>query len=334
MNVQDIFALATKLGIENDLRGKKAVEKMLARKKELYDKMSATQKKEFDTEALWNPYIDGRIHYIATGAGQIKKVLAGIDMEGDEVLLADRLGNIDLIIAHHPRGKALADLHDVMHLQAEVIADYGVPINIAESLIRERIDEVARGVHPGNHQRPIDIARLLNISYINTHTQTDNLVATFLKNLIAKKKPEYVSDILELLKEIPEYQEAIRQGTGPRLFAGAPGNRAGRIAVTEITGGTEGSVKIYERMAAAGVGTIVAMHQSEEHKKQAEAAHINVVIAGHMSSDSLGMNLFLDELEKKGIEIVPCSGLIRVSRVHKPARTKAKAAPARRGRRR
>jgi len=29
----------------------------------------------------------------------------------------------------------------------------------------------------------------------------------------------------------------------------------------------------------------------------------------------LGMNIFLDELEKKGIEIVPCSGLIRVSRI-------------------
>jgi len=33
-----------------------------------------------------------------------------------------------------------------------------------------------------------------------------------------------------------------------------------------------------------------------------------------MSSDSIGMNLFLDELEKKGIEIIPCSGMIRVSR--------------------
>jgi hypothetical protein len=42
---------------------------------------------------------------------------------------------------------------------------------------------------------------------------------------------------------------------------------------------------------------------------------MNVIISGHMSSDSLGMNLFLDELEKKGIEIVPCGGLIRVSRV-------------------
>ena len=30
--------------------------------------------------------------------------------------------------------------------------------------------------------------------------------------------------------------------------------------------------------------------------------------------DSLGMNLYLDELEKKGAEVIPCSGLIRVSR--------------------
>ena len=57
------------------------------------------------------------------------------------------------------------------------------------------------------------------------------------------------------------------------------------------------------------------MHLSEEGRKQAEKYHVNVVIAGHISSDSLGMNLFLDELQKKGIEIVPCSGLIRYSRI-------------------
>jgi hypothetical protein len=57
------------------------------------------------------------------------------------------------------------------------------------------------------------------------------------------------------------------------------------------------------------------MHQSEEHRKEAEAANINVVIAGHMSSDSLGMNLFLDELEKQDIEVIPCSGLIRIKRI-------------------
>ena len=48
--------------------------------------------------------------------------------------------------------------------------------------------------------------------------------------------------------------------------------------------------------------------------------HLNVIVAGHMSSDSLGLNLFLDNLEKKGVAIVPRSGFNRVSRVRKVRR--------------
>ena len=102
-----------------------------------------------------------------------------------------------------------------------------------------------------------------------------------------------------------------------KIFSGHKENHCGKIALTEITGGTEGAPKIYEKLAIAGIGTIVGMHMSEEHKKEAEASHINVIIAGHISSDSLGMNLFLDELEKKGIEIISACGLIRVNRIKK-----------------
>lgn len=312
MTIQQIFDLAIKMGIDSDLRGRASVLKMLKRKKEQYEKLGKEQKEEFDLEALTNPYLDSRIHFDSE-KNPIKKILAGIDMEGDEIFLAEKLG-VDLVLAHHPRGKALASLADVMHLQAEIYAQYGVPINIAEAIQKSRIEEVARGVNPVNHYRPIDITRLLKISYINVHTPCDNLVANFLKKKITAAKPEYVGEILKLLKEIPEYKEAIKQGAGPRLFAGHPDNHCGKVAVTEITGGTEPSAKIYEKLAQAGVGTIIGMHQSEEHKKEAEAAHINVIIAGHMSSDSIGMNLFLDELEKKGIEIIPCSGLIRIKR--------------------
>ena len=59
------------------------------------------------------------------------------------------------------------------------------------------------------------------------------------------------------------------------------------------------------------------MHMSEEHKKKAEKYHINVVIAGHIASDSLGMNLLLDEIEKKGVKVIPVSGLTRVKRFKK-----------------
>jgi len=116
------------------------------------------------------------------------------------------------------------------------------------------------------------------------------------------------------LEGIPEYKEAKKLGTGPKIFVGSPENRCGKIGLIEITGGTEFSPKLYEKIAVAGVGTVVGVHMREENRKEAEAANINVAIAGHISSDSLGMNLFLDELEKQGIEIIPCSGLIRISR--------------------
>jgi hypothetical protein len=140
------------------------------------------------------------------------------------------------------------------------------------------------------------------------------LAAKFLKDLIENKNIERVSDLISILKEIPEYKEASKIGVGPKIFVGGPENRCGKIAMSEITGGTEGSPKLYEKMANAGIGTVVGMHVSEEHKKEAETANVNIVIAGHISSDSLGVNLFIDELEKQGIEVISCSGFTRVSR--------------------
>ena len=258
--------------------------------------------------------MDTRIYHIVADT-EVKKVLAGIDIEPAELLLAKEIGGIDLIIAHHPLGKGLAHLSDVMDLQCDALNYYGVPINIAEGLMRERISEVARGVNAVNHQRTVDTAKLLGISLMNSHTPCDNLAAKFIKDLIEKENPERIEELMDLLKEIPEYKEAIKIGAGPKIFTGNLENRSGKIAVTELTGGTEPGPKIYEKMANAGIGTVIGMHMQEESKKEAEASNINVVIAGHMSSDSLGMNLFLDELGKRGIEIVPCSGLIRISRI-------------------
>ncbi|XOB42045.1 MAG: NGG1p interacting factor NIF3 [Candidatus Nealsonbacteria bacterium] len=316
MKINEIYNLAIEMGIEADFRGKEGVEKFLERKREKYEKLEDKEKEEFDKEALENPYLDSRILNIAEDK-EIKKVLIGIDIAPAEILLAKEIGDIDLIISHHPLGRGLAHLADVMDLQCDVLNFYGVPINIAEGLMKERIDEVSRGVNKLNHQRTVDTAKLLKVNLMNSHTPCDNLAAKFLKNLIEKEKPERIDDLMDLLKEIPEYKEALKIGAGPKIFVGDKENRCGKIALTEITGGTEGSPKLYEKMAQAGIGTIIGMHQSEEHRKEAESANINVVIAGHMSSDSLGVNLFLDELEKKGIEIIPCSGLIRISRVKK-----------------
>lgn len=314
MTTKDIYKLLIKLGKEADLRGADKVEKYLKKINKKFDSLTDDKKEFFDIEKFSNPYSDSRILF--DSGKEVKKIMAGIDVETPELLLAKNLSDIDLAISHHPEGLGLADLSSVMDLQAQVLADYGVPINIAESVIKPRISEVNRGVAPANYDRSVMAAEMLGIDYMCMHTPADNMSAQFVINLLDKNKEEIetVNDIIELLHTVPEYRTARKSKSGPTIFAGSEDNSCGKIVVTEFTGGTSGSKDIYEKMAQYGIGTVIGMHMSEEHRKEAEKYHINVVVAGHMASDSLGMNLLLDEIEKKGIEVVPASGLIRVKR--------------------
>jgi len=325
LTVKQIYQLAISLGVAHDLRGSALVKNKLVRLNKRYQGMSFKEQKEFDTERLTNPFSDSR--YFSDPNKQVKRIMAGIDIDVSELLLAKELGKdqkIDLVLGHHPLGVGLAGLHEVMDLQVELLAKYGVPINIAESLTHIRMSEVARGLSPVNHNRVIDAARLLDIPLMCVHTPADNLVADFLDKEIKKngKNLETVGELLDLLKKIPEYEIAMKHKAGPRLFTGKEDNYLGKIALTEITGGTEGGKEIYQHMAQAGIGKIVGMHMREDNRTVAEASHLNIVIAGHMSSDSIGMNLFLDELEKRGVEVIACSGLTRYSRNPKKAKKK------------
>lgn len=317
LTLGEIYETAVSLGIKADPRGEGGIKKLLLRRKKAYEELTKTKKSEYDAEDLVNPYSDSRI-LLGEKTLKVDHVLAGIDMNASEVLLADRLnqkgGSIDLLIAHHPEGGPLAALHEVMDLQADLMANYGVPINIAEGLMKDRIGEVHRRFSPVNHNQAVDAARLLGLALMCTHTITDNLVYQFLEDVFRKNPADTVGDVMSRLKEIPEYQEALRGKAGPMIFNGSEENRAGKVAPLDITGGTEPSHLVYEKLAAAGVGTIIAMHASEDHRKECAKFHINLVIAGHMSSDSLGMNIFLDEIEKQGVKVTACSGLIRVRR--------------------
>lgn len=317
MTLKEMYEVAVEAGIDADPRGRDGVIKYLARRKKEYDALSKDKQADYDLEDLKHPFADSRI-LLGDPNLKVSKVLAGIDIEASEALLANALNEkgagINLLITHHPSGAPYAALHEVMDMQADTMVRYGVPVNIAEGVLRDRISEINRKISPRNHNQAVDAARLLGLAFMATHTITDNLVFDFLERLFAEKDAETVGDVLTILRAIPEYQEAIRGKAGPQLFAGNEKNRAGKIAPLEITGGTEGPAIVYEKLAQAGVGTIISMHASEEHRTEAQKHHINLVVAGHMSSDSIGMNLLLDKYEAKGIEIVACSGLIRVSR--------------------
>lgn len=317
MKLIQLYKKAIQTGIENDPRGKDEVLKELEKRKKDYESIPEKKKEFFDTESLENPYSDSRILF-GTGNEDIKTIIAGIDMEVGEVVLADSLRKngtqVDLILSHHPEGSAYARLFSVMYMQADILGRFGVPINIAESLMEGRIKEVERKLMPVNHTRAVDAARLLNIPFMCLHTPADNMVATYLQKLFNEKKPYTLDDVIDLLLEIPEYRDAEKNNAGPKILIGSKERKAGKIFV-DMTGGTEGAKDIFQSIALSGINTIVAMHLSEEHRKEAEKNHINVVIAGHIASDNVGLNLLLDKItEGEDIKILECSGFKRIKR--------------------
>ena len=317
MKLRELFELAIQTGMDADPRGRAAALQDLQETKRTYDELKAEDRASFDVDKLTNPYADSRILH-GEPDRDVNKLLVGIDIETPELLLADRLNekgaSVDLVLGHHPEGRAYASFYEVMGMQAEILSRFGVPINVAESQLDVRMKEVARSVLPSNHARPVDAARLLGIAYACIHTPADNLVSTYLQSLFDRERPARLRDVLRLLKEIPEYREAAKINAGPRLFVGADDQRSGRIFV-KMTGGTSGAKDTIERLSQSGVGTLVCMHMSDDHRKEAEKHHLRVVVAGHIASDNIGLNLLLDAIGKHGpLEVLECSGFRRITR--------------------
>jgi len=319
LTLKQIYDMAIATGRKQDPRPKKEIEVILSRNKKQYEKAEGKKKECFDKECLVNPYLDSRILYGSLNAS-IKSVLACIDADPSEILLAHALRgegtSIDMVMSHHPEGRALTDLAQVMRVQDTISEELGISPNIAEKLMNKRMAVIDRAVHPINHYQAVDMARLLKIPFMCCHTPADNCVHTFLVNFIEKNKKKWstIEDFTDALLEIPEFFEGEKMGAGPKIFLGSKDSKLGKIAVTGMTGGTSGSEDMYEHYSHAGVGTLVQMHIPEAHREKAEKHHLNIVITGHIPSDSLGLNLLLDSIEKKGVKIIPASGFIRVKR--------------------
>jgi putative NIF3 family GTP cyclohydrolase 1 type 2 len=318
MKLMELYKKAISIGIENDLRDKKEINKTLRDEKEKLENLKKEDKEFYDHDRLFNPFADSRILNGAPNT-EVKKVIMGIDMEVGEVLLAHQLNKeasqkIDLIVAHHPEGYALAQLYDVMKLQIDLLAQYGITLSVAEQLMEKRISEVERRILPANHSRSVDAAKVLGIPMICLHTPADNCVTSYLTKLFEKKKPYKLKDLMKLLREIPEYKKSAKLQAPPKIVSGSENSKCGKIFV-DMTGGTSGSQDIFEKYANSGISTLVLMHISEDHLKNAKKANLNAVIAGHISSDVLGLNLLFDGIEKeKKLEFVSVSGFERIRR--------------------
>ncbi|MDI6809318.1 MAG: NGG1p interacting factor NIF3 [Candidatus Eisenbacteria bacterium] len=316
MRIGEFYRKCIAAGIAADPRGKKGVSELLNREKKSYEKLEKYEKDHYDLERLKNPYADVRILW-GDEKKTIKRIMVGIDALGPEIMLASELGRVgrkvDLVLSHHPAGLALKKLPDVMDIHTEQWIRFGVPPHIAQSLTDERVEWAVREFHVRNTDAPVDIARLVGMPLMCCHTAADNNAANYLQKKIDKAKPRTVGDTLELVRDEPEYRHQAKLQAPAMIIAGKKDNRCGKVFV-EMTGGIMPKDEAISELSKRGISTLVVMHMPEKSVEKAKEEKINVILAGHMASDTLGMNLVLDSVLQRDVEVLECAGFKRLER--------------------
>jgi hypothetical protein len=321
MTLGNLYKEVVELGILADPRSDSQIKQFLKFRKKEWDKFTSKEKKILHDDWIWNPYDDTRIIY-GDPKGKVKVAYVGIDIGTSELLLIDRLNEkraaekkplIDLVVAHHPDGYALGGLANVMDdIHVEVLRQAGVPVNITEKLLANRIRDVNLSIHSANLERASTAAKLLDLPLMCTHTVSDNNAYQIIKRTVDKLKPYCLRDIVDGLMKLPIYKKAESiYHRVVEIYIGSPESRAGKVMIGGFTGGTEGNPEVLEYVVnTAGVGTSIDMHMSSKHREMAEKYRLNSIVANHMASDSLGMQVIVDMMRKNGIEVIPGSGYI------------------------
>ncbi|MCL2378588.1 MAG: hypothetical protein FWC77_05625 [Defluviitaleaceae bacterium] len=239
----------------------------------------------------------------------IKRVLMGVDMDTAELLLAKELG-YDCVVTHHPRNTDV-DMLKVMDRHILKLEALGLPRNHSQKLLGERKDELSYGQHVSNSRRSESAAKLLNMPYMSLHTPADiiseEIVQKHLDAKFANKPDTKVQDVVEALEEICEYKNSARK---PVIRVGGKESYAGKIYVL-MSGLTGPGAEVTKAYFEAGVGTLILMHIPEKDVKAVKEQKIgNVIVAGHMSSDSLGLNKIAQKWRESGVEVTMMSGIV------------------------
>lgn len=247
--------------------------------------------------------------YIA-GSG-LEKLMFGIDIGPAELMLARELG-CDGVIAHHPAGgSATLRFPGVLSRQIELMVEHGVPEAVAVETLQPMLTRATLVAHAANFDRTPSVARLLRMPFLNVHLPLDEvgrqlMVAAIDDYLIGLDHAPIVQDALDALLTIPELAAA---ETPIMVPVGAVDSPLGRLAVVHGAG-TNGGAAVAEAYFAHGVGTVLYIHcGGDEVRRLREGGHGNLIVTGHISSDMIGINRYVTEIEAHGVEVVRVSGL-------------------------
>jgi len=251
---------------------------------------------------------DSAIHYPGDG---IERVLIGIDLKQAELKIAKDLG-FDCAIAHHPSaGRSILHYHEVLHRHVDQMVRAGVPKDRARSTMEKTIESRRVLASMQNYDHAPSIAKLLEMPYMNIHTPLDEIGRRRLATVVEAFEPDRtVDELVETLRStFGEFRSA---ETKIEVRVGKGAHRVGR-AVMSHGAGTNGGYPVAKAYFDHGIDTVLYIHcrpEDGERLRGEVGDEKTLIVTGHIASDSIGINPYVDRLRSEGLDVTTFSGIL------------------------
>jgi putative NIF3 family GTP cyclohydrolase 1 type 2 len=242
---------------------------------------------------------DSAIH---VKGNSIHRALITVDVSTSELILAKNIG-CDVVIAHHPIGVSSMEFHRVFDRHTQFMIQNGVPDNEARNAVSRLKRRIQIRSHANIYKQIVDTAGILKMPLVNIHQPCDEFMRRIILEKIKDHKHHHkISDLLKLIDEIPEFNNAVSR---PIVALGSAKSNVGRIALV-LAAGTNGGYPIAKLYYEHGVSTVIYLHidPTDAAKLNEEKIRGNLVILGHLAGDSIGLNALADKIESEGVETV------------------------------
>lgn len=237
----------------------------------------------------------------------IKKILYGIDIGVAELAFAKE-NDYDCVIAHHPFS---VNMWRVFWKHLDQLKSKGVPEEEARAILEKKVIGFKYGAHARNYDSVPSFARLLKMPFLNIHCPSDELGRRIISAAIEQQATEDITlnDVkIHLERSFKEFQIA---KTRIEIAKGKEDNPLGDWIFSHGAL-TNGGYTLADCYYKNGIDTVIYIHIAPAELLQIlKLEGGQLMITGHLSSDSIGINPFLNKLEENGLEVTAIGGLIR-----------------------
>ncbi|MHA1228861.1 MAG: hypothetical protein ACTSPV_19220 [Candidatus Hodarchaeales archaeon] len=239
----------------------------------------------------------------------ISSILYGIDIGVAELNYAKEQG-YDCVMAHHPIG--LVNQWEEFYRHIDQMTGKGIPEAEAKQVVQDKILQFKFGAHARNYDAITSFARLIKMPFLNIHCPSDELGRRLVTESISKFVGEGEVSLDQVRSHLEQsFTEFRKAKTKIEIVKGTPEDILGDWIFSHgaYTNGGYSIASLYYKYK---IQTVIYIHISPpDLMRVMKSEQGQMIITGHLASDSIGINPYLDKLEEKGLEITAIGGLIR-----------------------